>query len=65
MYSYYYLFTSLLVYLKLLSTYDLYNKLCVLQNSAGGTPSLRLAVDGHVILHHTPSNSQVCSGMIC
>jgi len=46
--------------------YGLCNMLCVLQNAAGGTPSLRLAVeDGHVILHHAPSNSQVCSGMIC
>jgi len=46
--------------------YGLHNKLYVLQNAAGGTSSLRLAVeDGHVILHHAPSNSQVCSGMIC
>jgi hypothetical protein len=43
---------------------DLSNML-VLQNASGGTASLRLAVeDGHVVLHHTPSDSQVCSSMI-
>jgi hypothetical protein len=44
---------------------DLCNMLVVLQNATGGTASLRLALeDGHVVLHHTPSDSQVCSSMI-
>jgi hypothetical protein len=44
---------------------DLCNTLVVLQNSTGATASLRLALeDGHVVLHHTPSDSQVCLNMI-
>lgn len=41
------------------------DKFVVLQNATGGTASLRLAVeDGHVVLHHTPTDSQVYSIMV-